>query len=155
MTAFATALGDLWARLEAGGPLMAPIAIVSFASWYWTLALLGRLRRGRLSATELAPFRRELGVLRALVAAAPLLGLLGTVRGMVGLFAALGERGTGDVARIAAGISEAILTTQVGLVVALPGIVGASAIARRVRALELALLVPVPGAGPGGERRAV
>ena len=98
--------------------------------------------RGRASeaiAAEVGPVERELTVLRAMVAAAPLLGLLGTVMGMIATFSALAARGTASTEMLSAGISEALVTTQVGLVVALPGIFGAHAIRRRLDEVAVAL----------------
>ena len=175
-----------------GGPLMWPLAGVSFAAWFWMVALWGRLRRdaqgtadvertlerlargefdanvvacrqgvfGRImayvtvgemtpaavraraaeaEAAELGPVERELAILKAMVVAAPLLGLLGTVTGMIATFSALAARGTASTEALSGGISQALVTTQVGLVVALPGIFGASMIGRRVEALSLAV----------------
>ena len=77
-----------------------------------------------LRAGELAPFRRDLKVMKVCVAAAPLLGLLGTVTGMLGTFQALAEGAGGDqtMGQVAKGISEALITTETGLIVALPGV---------------------------------
>lgn len=55
-----------------------------------------------------------------IAAVAPLLGLLGTVTGMIGTFDILTEFGTGDPRMLSGGISEALVTTQLGLVVAIP-----------------------------------
>ena len=72
---------------------------------------------------ELAPFARDLKVMKVCVAVGPLLGLLGTVTGMLATFDALATGSGGDqtMAAIAKGISEALITTETGLVVALPG----------------------------------
>ena len=53
-------------------------------------------------------------------AVAPLLGLLGTVTGMIATFDAITEVGTGDPRTLAGGISEALITTELGLIVAIP-----------------------------------
>lgn len=53
-------------------------------------------------------------------AVAPLLGLLGTVTGMISTFDAITEVGTGDPRTLAGGISEALITTELGLIVAIP-----------------------------------
>ena len=76
-----------------------------------------------LRTTEVAPFERDLKVMRVCVTLAPLLGLLGTVTGMLVTFGALatGSGGEKTMALIAAGISEALITTETGLVIALPG----------------------------------
>ena len=97
-------------------------------------AIQSRLQEGRLA--ELPRFARELGVLKAIVVAAPLLGLLGTVKGMIATFSVLSTRGTASMESLSAGISEALVTTQVGLVVALPGLIGAYVISRRLADLE-------------------
>lgn len=68
--------------------------------------------------------KRDLFVLKALTAAAPLLGLLGTVSGMVDTFSAVSRHGAESVALVARGISTALVTTQFGLVAALPGVFG-------------------------------
>ncbi|MHC4375037.1 MAG: MotA/TolQ/ExbB proton channel family protein [Planctomycetota bacterium] len=75
-------------------------------------------------AAELAPFERDLKVMKVCVSAAPLVGLLGTVMGMLETFSALSSGGGGDqtMVKIAAGISEALITTETGLVIALPGL---------------------------------
>jgi biopolymer transport protein ExbB len=55
-------------------------------------------------------------------AVAPLLGLLGTVTGMIATFDVITEYGTGDPKMLSGGISEALITTQLGLVVAIPAL---------------------------------
>jgi biopolymer transport protein ExbB len=67
--------------------------------------------------------KRDVVILAALTAAAPLLGLLGTVLGMIETFEAVGAAGR-PAERVAAGISRALITTQLGLVVAIPGVFG-------------------------------
>lgn len=63
---------------------------------------------------------RQLPLLVTLAAAATLLGLLGTVAGMVSSFGVVTLHGTGEPALLAKGISQALITTEAGLVVALP-----------------------------------
>jgi biopolymer transport protein ExbB len=55
-----------------------------------------------------------------IAAVSPLLGLLGTVTGMIGTFDIITEFGTGDPKLLSTGISEALVTTKFGLVVAIP-----------------------------------
>ncbi len=76
-------------------------------------------------------------VLRALVVVAPLLGLLGTVGGMVELFDSL-HGGVTAVGRgsVAGGISTALVTTQLGLVIGVPGLVAARFLEQRERKLR-------------------
>ncbi len=78
-----------------------------------------------LHAAEFRPFARDLQVMRVAVSAAPLLGLLGTVTGMLTTFRGLasGAGGEKTMGMIAKGISEALVTTETGLVLALSGLV--------------------------------
>ena len=57
-------------------------------------------------------------------ASAPLLGLLGTVIGMVKVFTAITTHGVGDPTVLAGGIAEALITTAAGLTVAIPALIG-------------------------------
>jgi biopolymer transport protein ExbB len=84
-------------------------------------------------ATETAPFEHDLRAMRVCIAAAPLLGLFGTVTGMLATFGALasGSGGEKTMALVAQGISEALITTETGLVVALPGLFFQYQLARR------------------------
>jgi len=63
---------------------------------------------------------RYLGALGTIAAIAPLLGLLGTVLGMIKVFTAIMLEGTGNAGVLAGGISEALITTAAGLCVAIP-----------------------------------
>ena len=56
-------------------------------------------------------------------AAAPLLGLLGTVTGMIKTFNLITIFGTGDAKSLSSGISEALVTTELGLIVAIPSLI--------------------------------
>lgn len=66
-------------------------------------------------------------------AAAPLLGLLGTVTGMINTFNMITVFGTGDPRTLAGGISEALITTEFGLVVAIPSLLLHAVLSRKVR----------------------
>ncbi len=74
-------------------------------------------------AEEIPPIDRDLKFIQVAVAAAPLWGLLGTVTGMLTTFMGLAKGGGGDGTMnvIAGGISEALITTETGLMIALPG----------------------------------
>lgn len=74
-----------------------------------------------------------LEIIRVLAALAPLLGLLGTVTGMINTFEILTLFGTGNPKGMAGGISEALITTETGLVVAIPGLYLQAFLARRAR----------------------
>lgn len=71
-------------------------------------------------------------------AVAPLLGLLGTVTGMIGTFEIITRFGTGDPKMLSGGISEALVTTQLGLIVAIPCLLlGSLLSARADRVLDV------------------
>ena len=72
---------------------------------------------GRSEASKLDKF---LPSLQTIVAIAPLLGLLGTVLGMIKIFDVIALQGTGNAEALSSGIAEALLTTAAGLVVAIP-----------------------------------
>lgn len=78
-----------------------------------------RLREIRLNAV--ADVDRRLLVVNTLTAAAPLAGLLGTVMGMLAMFGGLSQGG-GGMEAVASGMHEALITTQTGLTIALPGL---------------------------------
>ena len=69
---------------------------------------------------EQPKLERRMGLLAAMGTIAPLLGLLGTVTGIITLFTVITEVGTNDARVLAAGISEALVTTEMGLVIAIP-----------------------------------
>jgi biopolymer transport protein ExbB len=69
---------------------------------------------------EIPPMERFLSTLGMLAAIAPLLGLLGTVTGMIDTFHVITLHGTGDPRLMSGGISEALVTTMLGLSVAVP-----------------------------------
>ena len=81
----------------------------------------------------------RLVLLNTLVAAAPLAGLLGTVIGMLGTFGGLAAGGSESMALVAGGIHEALLTTQTGLMIALPGVFASLVIKRRKNTLDEAI----------------
>lgn len=63
---------------------------------------------------------RRMGLVGAFGSSAPLLGLLGTVTGMISLFKVITDVGTNDAKVLAGGIAEALITTETGLVIAIP-----------------------------------
>ncbi len=72
--------------------------------------------RGREVVHDMERFLNTLGTIASI---SPLLGLLGTVIGMISVFAAITQHGVGDPAVLAGGISEAMITTAAGLTVAI------------------------------------
>ncbi|AFU97514.1 MotA/TolQ/ExbB proton channel family protein [Simiduia agarivorans] len=73
-----------------------------------------------------------LGALGTIAAVAPLLGLLGTVIGMIKVFTTITLQGTGNAGALAGGISEALVTTAAGLCVAIPAMVAHRYFTRKV-----------------------
>ena len=69
---------------------------------------------------EMPALEKNLSLLKLLAGVAPLMGLLGTVTGMILTFQAITLFGTGDPKLMAGGISQALMTTVLGLVVAIP-----------------------------------
>ncbi|MCW3149648.1 MotA/TolQ/ExbB proton channel family protein [Stutzerimonas stutzeri] len=84
---------------------------------------------------ETPPLERGQPLLKLLAAVAPLLGLLGTVTGMIITFQAITQSGGGDSRLMAEGISQALVTTVLGLVVAIPLLFLHSLLASRSKAL--------------------
>ncbi len=84
-------------------------------------------------------FERRLPLLAVIATAAPLMGLLGTVVGMVRTFALITVFGTGNAAKLASGISEVLVATELGLIVAIPTLVVHGFLSQRIQR-NLALL---------------
>jgi len=76
---------------------------------------------GRQEAEKLT---RHLGAIETVAAVAPLLGLLGTVTGMIRVFSTISVMGLGDPEHLSTGISEAMFTTAFGLGIGIPALVG-------------------------------
>ena len=99
-------------------------------------ALLLLQQRARRVEAQLG---RGLHVLELVVGVAPLLGLLGTVLGMIEVFAALSRDAAVQGPLLSAGIAEALITTVAGLCVAIPTLIAYALFTRRVESLELEL----------------
>lgn len=149
---------------RSGGPVMWPILLVSLAAWALTFregrrvaSLLGSLDAGvtllvehrgpgrpdrvavpPVGIDEIARSNGALKLLACLVGLLPLLGLLGTVTGMLGTFDVLRGHGTGEPRLLAGGIREALITTEAGLLLALPVLVLHQILAGRLRRAETA-----------------
>jgi biopolymer transport protein ExbB len=72
---------------------------------------------------EIRKLGKGLAVLETIAAIAPLMGLLGTVLGMVEVFAVIKEQGIGQTAALSGGISQALLTTVTGLFIGIPALI--------------------------------
>jgi len=86
----------------------------------WTVIRDVLEESGRQEATRLT---RRLGVLETVAAVSPLLGLLGTVLGMIRVFATISAAGLGNPETLSSGISEAMVTTAAGLIIGIPALV--------------------------------
>jgi len=76
-----------------------------------------------------------MGVIATVVALAPMLGLLGTVWGVLDAFADMGAAGSATIATMAPAISSALVTTVVGLLIAIPGVMAHNYLSARLREL--------------------
>jgi len=76
--------------------------------------------RGR---QEIRSLEHGLGVLETIAAITPILGLLGTVIGMIKVFQVISVQGVGEASALSGGISEALITTAAGLSVAIPALI--------------------------------
>jgi biopolymer transport protein ExbB len=89
---------------------------------------------GRHVVPELERYLRALGTIGMI---SPFLGLLGTVLGMINMFAGIGTHGVGDPSIVATGISQALVATAGGLLVAIPSLIFYRYFRGRVNALSL------------------
>ena len=140
----------LFGFMELGGNVLWLIAFLAVALWsvlleriwyYWRLqdrdasvvaaAWNARADRASWSAKQVrrymisvmrARIQRNLSLIKTLVALCPLLGLLGTVTGMIEVFNVMAVTGGGDARALAGGVSHATIPTMAGMVVALSGI---------------------------------
>ena len=116
--------------------------------WHWQCQLASRYKTlccgtehidialvETLSGSALEQMGKGIMAIALLASAAPLMGLLGTVTGMITTFDTIAEFGTGNVRGLAGGISQALVTTQGGLLVAIPGFIAASMLKRRITRL--------------------
>jgi biopolymer transport protein ExbB len=115
---------------------------------------------------ETARLERFGAAINVFAAVAPLLGLLGTVTGMIATFDVITVHGTGDPKLLSGGISEALITTELGLLVAIPTLLVGTLLSGRARTIiadmERAALQVVnasngalPATDAGGEERPV
>lgn len=88
-------------------------------------------RFSEILSSKLPAIDRSLQFINVMVGAAPLLGLLGTVLGMLATFHGISLGGSKTIDIISSGISEALITTEMGLLIALPGYLFAFMIKRK------------------------
>ena len=105
----AAALGEFHRRVRAGRPGADAVEAVRHAAERATLLTTAELKRGT-------------GGLATIGATAPFVGLFGTVIGIVTCFSEMAKAGAGGFAVVAGGVAEALVTTALGLFVALPAV---------------------------------
>jgi biopolymer transport protein ExbB len=86
---------------------------------------------------EIVRLERGLVVLEIIVGIAPLLGLVGTIAGMMTLFGDLGQSGLNDAARLAKGIALILNATLIGLLIAIPSLIAWSYFSKKVEVLAV------------------
>jgi biopolymer transport protein ExbB len=152
--------GDLQAFLDRGGPVLLVIMAATFVMWALILERLFyfRFAHKQLAAEAIAEWRsrsdrksklahwvrdklvsevrmkaeENVQLTKAMVALAPLLGLLGTVTGMVAVFDIMAITAGADAKAMSAGVSRATIPTMAGMVASLSGILFTSGMDRRV-----------------------
>lgn len=96
-------------------------------SWY-----AHKIRMSMISVATLK-LNHSVNIIKTLVALCPLLGLLGTVTGMIEVFEVMAILGSGNARAMAAGVSKATIPTMAGMVAALSGVFMTTYLERRVR----------------------
>jgi len=86
---------------------------------------------------EIVRLERGLVVLEIIVGIAPLLGLVGTIVGMISVFGDLGQTGLNDAAKLAHGISTILWATLIGLLIAIPSLIAWSYFSKKVEVLAV------------------
>jgi biopolymer transport protein ExbB len=142
-----------------GGPVLKVIAVAIFVMWvlivermlYFHLAIRDRSRtihdqwesrterrswhahqiREMLISQFSQDMNRNIPMIQTFVALCPLLGLLGTVTGMITVFEVLAVSGSGNIRAMAAGVSQATVPTMAGMVGALSGVLFVTLLTRR------------------------
>lgn len=150
----------VWDIIYSGGPIMLALLLIAFLLYRNVIGLF--LFTSRLNArksfeahsiertrTAVQDFRESLSQLirtqltyaNVLIAAAPLLGLLGTVMGMLDTFKGIGSQTELDTTKaVADGVKVALITTQTGLMIAIFGLFLTQQISRIHRSKDLQLL---------------
>ncbi|GAB4257766.1 MAG: MotA/TolQ/ExbB proton channel family protein [Methylomicrobium sp.] len=141
--------------IDLGGPVMWPLLAVSLLLWtlilerYWFLARIFPGFAERRIVEELSPaeaivlsaeltflLRRHLRLIKTLSGILPMLGLLGTVTGIIETFELIRLFGTAEPRIVASGVSQALITTMAGLVLGLFGVAVSYDLGRRTREAE-------------------
>jgi biopolymer transport protein ExbB/TolQ len=137
---------DVWTWFASGGHVMVALAalaaLLCFLIFERLLAMGAQIRAvaaGSAPAGEATPEAmrllglRRMGLIRACILVAPLLGLLGTVTGIINTFESILQGGY--VTEMSRGIREALVTTQYGLAIAASGLLAEQVLLRRIEKL--------------------
>ena len=124
-------------ELRLSSPLGQILAAGLLSSRYGRRAMIDSIEQ--TAAQVVHELERYLNTLGTIAAITPLLGLLGTVVGMIRVFSEIMLQGTGNANALAGGISEALITTAAGLTVAIPTYMFHRFFTRRVDSLVLGL----------------
>jgi len=137
---------DVWTWFASGGHVMIALAalaaLLCFLIFERLLAMGAQIRAvaaGAAPAGEATPEAmrlaglRRMGLIRACILVAPLLGLLGTVTGIINTFESILQGGY--VTEMSRGIREALVTTQYGLAIAASGLLAEQVLLRRIEKL--------------------
>jgi biopolymer transport protein ExbB/TolQ len=131
-------LDSIQALVRNAGVFLLPLVLLAFATF--ALAIRSGLGVREITFSASHPERvardvaRWLRLLAAAASASPLVGLLGTVHGLITLFSGLEEAGSFDRDILSRGVGQALFTTEFGLAIAVPGIVLHALIGRSLRA---------------------
>lgn len=90
-------------------------------------------------STQILELESGTSVLATIVSVCPFLGLFGTVWGVMLAFIGMAQQGSADIGAMAPGIASALLTTVVGLIVAIPSVIGYNAIGAMIRQLTVSM----------------
>lgn len=130
---------DLDAALDAcethGGPVARVLQAALLRLPYGRSAVESALQEASLEEEQ--RLGRGIRPLATVAQISPLMGLLGTVAGMIIAFAEISQQGTGNPAVLADGIGQALVTTAAGLIVAIPALIGQNVLASRVDGIML------------------
>lgn len=161
MLALIEALDAIRAFMERGGNVLYLILVVTFIMWVliieriWFYSLEYKKQKNRVIGTWESRTERKswyahkiriamiseinynlfqgVNLIKTLVALCPLIGLLGTVTGMIDVFDVMGSQGSSNARAMAAGVSKATIPTMAGMVAALSGVFLSTYIEKRAK----------------------
>lgn len=125
MEALDIILINLFRIWEEGGALMWPLILLSVVLYYQIFDLLIKFFtvKKKILQEDLTFLESRLGLVSKMIKVVPLVGLLGTVLGIITTFSVIGIDIENEEKEIALGISEALITTQYGLLISIPAMV--------------------------------